>query len=200
MKKLIERLQKIFKSLFYKIFPRSRHRALCKLGEELAAGFAAGIKDAEREEAPETPPERENTKGTPERESALQQVGEAAIKAGRALGAATTAAATAAAAAARVAYREQTAAAYEEGTSTDDFARAFEEFMRAFEKWADELNELKNLVFDILDEYPNKRVKHLAIYATKERTRKKNLNRVIKWALNKRSGYGRCMSPQESPR
>lgn len=91
--------------------------------------------------------------------------------------------------------QEETAAAY-----ADAFDRAVEALMRTFEEFADALDALKNLAFDIFNEYPNKRVKHLAIYATKERTRKKNLNRVIKWALNKRSGYGRCMSPQESPR
>lgn len=67
---------------------------------------------------------------------------------------------------------------------------AYEELVRSFGELADTLNDLGNLAFDIFNEYPNKRVKHLAIYAAKERTRKKNLNRVIKWALHKRSGYG----------
>lgn len=33
----------------------------------------------------------------------------------------------------------------------------------------------------ILEQYPNKRVVHLAKHAKKERVRKKNINRIIKW-------------------
>lgn len=42
-------------------------------------------------------------------------------------------------------------------------------------------NFIGKLYVSIMQEYPNKRVVHLALHGKKERTRKKNINRIYKW-------------------
>lgn len=51
-------------------------------------------------------------------------------------------------------------------------------------------NAIGKLYESIMQEYPNKRVVHLALHGKKERTRKKNRNRICKW-LNREANNGR---------
>lgn len=53
------------------------------------------------------------------------------------------------------------------------------------------LNPTINMVIETIEKimdatlhlYPNKKVKHLALHHPKERTRKKNINRIYKWII-----------------
>ena len=58
--------------------------------------------------------------------------------------------------------------------NAEKFVYDFIAFMREFIKQA--VNIYKN----VISQYPNKRVVHLALYSKKERTRKKNMHRIIK--------------------
>ena len=80
-------------------------------------------------------------------------------------------------------------------TATEAFIKLREEIATAFEQYADALALLEKDIFTIckeiaaiykefsrllFEQYPNKRVLHLARYG-KGRTKKKNINRIIKW-------------------
>lgn len=71
-------------------------------------------------------------------------------------------------------------------------AYACEELQPIIESLAEMLKpvlaEIADIIEEMLNLYPNKRVKHLAKHAKKARTRKKNINRIIKHLTTAQSG------------
>ena len=75
------------------------------------------------------------------------------------------------------------------GKKTEDFQKAVE----AFQRLAQSINEVLTPILDsaveaikkiydaVLRVYPNKRVLHLAKHHPKERVRKKNIHRIMRW-------------------
>lgn len=68
--------------------------------------------------------------------------------------------------------------------ATQTLAEVFQNVFRAIKKIIPTLQELVNQTVKVCQEivsfYPNKRVVHLALHAKKKRTRKKNINRILK--------------------
>lgn len=93
--------------------------------------------------------------------------------------------------------------AYAEGTAeelqkvladlTDKKTEDFQKAVEAIQRLAQEITEtlmpildtalqtIKKMTDAILNCYPNKKVLHLAIYHPKERVRKKNMRRIMRW-------------------
>lgn len=75
------------------------------------------------------------------------------------------------------------------GKKSEDFQKAVEAIQRLAQSIAEELIPVLNSVIEamkkiwdaVLHTYPNKRVVYLAMHHPKERVRKKNRNRIIKW-------------------
>lgn len=73
-------------------------------------------------------------------------------------------------------------------TENEELTKALEE-AEAIKQLAEFVAEVIRAVAEVIKEvwaaiinaYPNKRVVHLAKHAKKERTRKRNINRIIKW-------------------
>lgn len=61
------------------------------------------------------------------------------------------------------------------------FAEAIQEI---FKTVSDVVQPILEAVIKIIQYYPNKRVKHLAAHG-RPRTRKKNINRIIRWIMRK---------------
>lgn len=74
-------------------------------------------------------------------------------------------------------------------TETEDFQKTVEALQRLANAIAEVLNPimdktweaLKKIMDAVLHIYPNKRVLHLAKYHPKERVRKKNIHRIMRW-------------------
>lgn len=76
-----------------------------------------------------------------------------------------------------------------EKTKTEDFQKAVEALQRLANAIAEVLNPIldkamqafKKIADTVLHTYPNKKVLHLAMYHPKERVRKKNMRRIMRW-------------------
>lgn len=85
---------------------------------------------------------------------------------------------------------DATEAAYKNGYK-HGMADAVKALCAAADTMAKTLNLLWTTVkhgYEIYEHYPNKRVKHLALYAKKQRIRKKNMRRIGREALKKIQG------------
>lgn len=79
--------------------------------------------------------------------------------------------------------------ALEEFSEQEDFKKAVEAIQRLAQSIAEALNPVLNYVIEtikkawdtILHCYPNKKVLHLALHHPKERVRKKNIRRIMRW-------------------
>lgn len=60
-------------------------------------------------------------------------------------------------------------------------AKGLQAVVAAFQRLMEALTPIRKELSEIIELYPNKRVVHLAKHARKERVRKKNINRILKW-------------------
>lgn len=75
------------------------------------------------------------------------------------------------------------------GNESEDFQKAVEVIQRLTQSIIEVLTPvldsvieaIKKILDEILHVYPNKRVLHLAIHHPKERVRKKNMHRIMRW-------------------
>ena len=74
-------------------------------------------------------------------------------------------------------------------TETEDFQKAVEAFRCLEQAVLEVLTPIMDMVFEIIKKltdavlhcYPDKKVLHLALYHPKERVRKKNIRRIMRW-------------------
>lgn len=69
----------------------------------------------------------------------------------------------------------------EEKARKEAVAKGLQAVVAAFQRLMETLTPICKELSEIIELYPNKRVVHLAKHARKERVRKKNINRILKW-------------------